>query len=71
MKKFVAVAGNIGVGKSTLVGMLCNRMGWEPFFEAVDAELKANSIFTCGGSRQVNAPLFIFFFLLFLGALLK
>jgi deoxyadenosine/deoxycytidine kinase len=35
MKKFVAVAGNIGVGKSTLVSMLCNRLGWEPFFEPV------------------------------------
>ena len=33
MKKFVAVAGNIGVGKSTLVEMLCKRLGWEPFFE--------------------------------------
>ncbi|HLO14076.1 MAG TPA: deoxynucleoside kinase [Anaerolineales bacterium] len=35
MKKFVAVAGNIGVGKSTLVEMLCVRMGWQPFFEPV------------------------------------
>lgn len=35
MKKFVAVAGNIGVGKSTLVGMLCLRLGWEPFYEPV------------------------------------
>ena len=35
MKKFVAVAGNIGVGKSTLVEMLCMHMGWEPFFEPV------------------------------------
>lgn len=35
MKKFVAVAGNIGVGKSTLVTMLCNHLGWEPFFEPV------------------------------------
>jgi deoxyadenosine/deoxycytidine kinase len=33
MKKFVAVAGNIGVGKSTLVTMLCNRLGWQPFYE--------------------------------------
>ncbi len=33
MKKFVAVAGNIGVGKSTLVAMLCNRLGWQPFYE--------------------------------------
>jgi deoxyadenosine/deoxycytidine kinase len=35
MKKFVAVAGNIGVGKSTLVEMLCARLGWTPFFEPV------------------------------------
>jgi deoxyadenosine/deoxycytidine kinase len=33
MKKFVVVAGNIGVGKSTLVKMLSERLGWEPFFE--------------------------------------
>jgi len=36
MKKFIAVAGNIGVGKSTLTTMLSERLGWEPFFEAVD-----------------------------------
>ena len=35
MKKLVAVAGNIGVGKSTLVSMLCDHLGWEPFFEPV------------------------------------
>lgn len=35
MKKFVAVAGNIGVGKSTLVELLCVRMDWEPFYEPV------------------------------------
>ncbi|MEN8171963.1 MAG: deoxynucleoside kinase [Chloroflexota bacterium] len=35
MKKFVAVAGNIGVGKSTLVEMLCQRLDWEPFYEPV------------------------------------
>ncbi len=35
MKKFVAVAGNIGVGKSTLVEGLCNQLGWEPFYEPV------------------------------------
>ncbi len=32
-KRFVAVAGNIGVGKSTLVELLSNRLGWVPFYE--------------------------------------
>lgn len=35
MKKFVAVAGNIGVGKSSLVSLLCARLNWEPFYEPV------------------------------------
>lgn len=35
MKKFVAVAGNIGVGKSTLVALLSQRLQWEPFYEPV------------------------------------
>ena len=35
MKRFIAVAGNIGVGKSTLVTLLSQRLGWQPFFEAV------------------------------------
>jgi deoxyadenosine/deoxycytidine kinase len=35
MKHFVAVAGNIGVGKSTLVNLLSVKLGWQPFFEPV------------------------------------
>lgn len=35
MKRFVAIAGNIGVGKSTLTALLSERLNWEPFFEAV------------------------------------
>ncbi|MHB8135082.1 MAG: deoxynucleoside kinase [Anaerolineaceae bacterium] len=35
MKKFIAVAGNIGVGKSTLVEKICQHMDWEPFYEPV------------------------------------
>ncbi|MBZ0293605.1 MAG: deoxynucleoside kinase [Anaerolineae bacterium] len=33
-KRFIAVAGNIGAGKSTLTRMLANAFGWQPFFEA-------------------------------------
>ena len=35
MKKFVVVAGNIGVGKSTLVEMMCGRLACQPFYEPV------------------------------------
>jgi deoxyadenosine/deoxycytidine kinase len=35
-KRFVAIAGNVGVGKSTLTTLLCQRLGWAPFPEAVD-----------------------------------
>ena len=35
MEKFIAVAGNIGVGKSTLVRMLSETLGMTPFFEPV------------------------------------
>ncbi len=35
-KQFVAIAGNIGVGKSTLTGILAEAFGWQPFYEAVD-----------------------------------
>ncbi len=36
MNKFIAVAGNIGVGKSTLTALLCEALGWDAFYEAVD-----------------------------------
>ncbi len=35
MKRYIAIAGNIGVGKSTLVEKICNRLGWEPYYEPV------------------------------------
>jgi deoxyadenosine/deoxycytidine kinase len=36
MKRFIAVAGNMGVGKSTLTALLSEKLDWEPFYEAVD-----------------------------------
>lgn len=35
MKHFVTVAGNIGVGKSTLVSKLAEQKSWHPYFEPV------------------------------------
>ncbi len=34
-KIFIAIAGNIGTGKTTLTNMLSKRFGWTPHFEAV------------------------------------
>ena len=35
-KRFIAIAGNIGVGKSSLTRLMAQGLGWAPFFEAVD-----------------------------------
>jgi deoxyadenosine/deoxycytidine kinase len=34
-KLFIAIAGNIGTGKTTLTNMLANHYGWKPHFESV------------------------------------
>ncbi len=33
-KHFIAIAGNIGAGKSTLTRLVSDAFGWEPFYEA-------------------------------------
>ena len=35
-KKYVAIAGNIGAGKSSLTQLIADYFGWSPFFERVD-----------------------------------
>lgn len=35
-KKYVAIAGNIGAGKSSLTRIVSNYFGWEAFYEQVD-----------------------------------
>ncbi len=34
--KYLAIAGNIGVGKSSLTGLLSKHFGWEAFYESVE-----------------------------------
>jgi deoxyadenosine/deoxycytidine kinase len=36
VKWFVAMSGNIGSGKSTLTTLLCQRLGWQAYYEVVD-----------------------------------
>jgi len=36
MDKFIVIAGNIGAGKSSLVGLLSAQLGFEPFYEPVN-----------------------------------
>lgn len=35
-EKYIAVAGNIGAGKSSLTGLLAKHYNWEAFYESVD-----------------------------------
>ena len=58
MKKFVAVAGNIGVGKSTLVEMLCVRMGWEPFYEPVTENPYLQDFYSDMGAWAFHSQVF-------------
>jgi deoxyadenosine/deoxycytidine kinase len=35
VKKYVVLAGNIGAGKTSLVRLMCESLGWQPYFEPV------------------------------------
>lgn len=34
--RYIAIAGNIGAGKSTLTGLLAKHFGWQAYYESVD-----------------------------------
>lgn len=55
----VAVAGNIGAGKTTLVTLLAKHYGWEPFYEAVDNNPYLEDFY--GNMTTYAFPLQIFF----------
>jgi len=50
MKKFITVAGNIGVGKSSLVRRLSHQLRWQPFFEP-----EANNPYLADFYKDMNA----------------
>jgi deoxyadenosine/deoxycytidine kinase len=41
----IAIAGNIGSGKTTLTGLLAKQFGWEPHYEDVDTNPYLNSFY--------------------------
>jgi deoxyadenosine/deoxycytidine kinase len=58
-KIFIAVAGNIGTGKTTLAQMLSNRFGWAAHFEAVAGNPYLADFY--GDMNRWSFPLQIFF----------
>jgi len=45
MSMHIAVAGNIGAGKTTLTGLLAKHFGWEPHYEDVESNPYLNSFY--------------------------
>ena len=41
----IAIAGNIGSGKTTLAGLLAKHFGWKPHYEDVDTNPYLNSFY--------------------------
>lgn len=58
-KIFIAIAGNIGSGKTTLTHMLSQRFGWKPHFEAVASNPYLNDFYS--DMERWSFPLQIFF----------
>ena len=54
----IAIAGNIGSGKSTLTQLLADRYGWEPHFEAVDNNPYLNDFYNDMKRWSFNLQIF-------------
>jgi deoxyadenosine/deoxycytidine kinase len=57
-KRFVAIAGNIGVGKSTLTRLVSQRLKWEPFYEAVSENPYLVDFYQDMGSYAFHSQIF-------------
>ncbi len=58
-KTFIAIAGNIGTGKTTLTRLLSERLGWIPYFEAIHGNPYLADFYR--DMRRWSFPLQVFF----------
>ena len=58
-KRFIAIAGNIGSGKTTLTELLAKRYSWDPHFEVVNGNPYVADFY--GDMKRWSLPLQVFF----------
>jgi len=58
MKKYLVLAGNIGAGKSTLVGLLAQRLGFRPYYEPVAENPYLSDFYADMGRWALQSQLF-------------
>lgn len=58
-KRFIAIAGNIGSGKTTLTQLLSERYGWKPYFEVVTGNPYLSDFYS--DMNRWSLPLQIYF----------
>ncbi|HOX11782.1 MAG TPA: deoxynucleoside kinase [Spirochaetia bacterium] len=58
MKKYLVLAGNIGAGKSTLVGLLAKRLGFMPYYEPVAENPYLTDFYADMGRWALQSQLF-------------
>lgn len=58
MKKYLVLAGNIGAGKSTLVGLLAKRLGFQPYYEPVAENPYLTDFYADMGRWALQSQLF-------------